>query len=432
VGKGAFPDQKLRAALAAARLILAQYGGNVLELTGWGNPPSEIGDVDTVWLDESSATTARRMSQTFQVSDGVLRGCRAMLLQADGSYLWEEFAVIRKSGTFKAPPGVRTLRIVLGQGGAVWYGVIDCNEEQEFVVHLGAGGAPAAIPGIAGDMGGHTTFGVYSSENGRVYANGYTDISNGQSFARTGVAAPLPGSGDGGKGSEPGEGYLYQNEGDIGYRFELVKPGGPGHPGVAGATGFAMVTLGKTGNGVKKPPRSGAASKRLLETELLFQRRLQYSGYVDSSLVGGGVQIGWKGYVAADRFLLNGAAVFSQISVHEGHDFIFLMGDFHGRLRERVAVILHINANQADGVTGHVDGVCQVLSACVNLQVRDVGHIAAFFQRGKYYRIHNFHNKTSYGLAGAYFSPHRLMIACASGSGISLWRSIVSRAFPFA
>lgn len=270
-------------ALTAARLILSQYGGNVLEVTGRGDPASEIGDVDTVWLDESNATTARRKSQTIQFQNGVMQNCRATLLQADGSYLYTEFEVIRVSGVFKAPPGVHRLRIVLGQGGQgggygepgwvepfynftnsvgsgygdpgqdgkgglVWYGVIDCNEGQEFQVHLGAGGAAATQSGVPGQTGEHTTFGVYSSQNGKLYEYGYTDIANGQSFARTGVAAPLPGTGDGGKGGDggtPGAGYLYQNEGDIGYRFQLTKSPGPGKPGVAGATGFAMVTWEK-------------------------------------------------------------------------------------------------------------------------------------------------------------------------------------------
>lgn len=270
-------------ALAAARLILAQYGGNIIELTGRGDPSSEIGDVDTVWLDESSAATARRMSQTFQFQDGVLQGCRSTLLQADGSYLWEEFVVLTEDGIFTAPPGVHRLRVVLGQGGqgggfgangwvkpfynfsnsvgwgygdpgqdgqggAVWFGVIDCNEGQEFKVHLGVGGTPAAVAGVPGQLGEHTTFGVYSSANGKIYENGYTDIANGQSFARTGVAAPLPGTGDGGRGGEggePGYGYLYQKEGDLGYRYTEVRPGGPGHPGVAGAAGFAMISWDK-------------------------------------------------------------------------------------------------------------------------------------------------------------------------------------------
>lgn len=272
-------------ALAAARLILSQYGGNILETTGRGDPAGEIGDVDTVWLDESNATTARRMSQTFQFQDGVLQGCKSTLLQADGSYLYTEYAVITESGTWKAPPGVHQLRIVLGQGGqgggfgepgyvsafhdpktgemgntvysgygdpgqdgqggAIWYGVIPCNEEQEFVVHLGAGGTAAPSREVPGGLGEHTTFGSYSSENGRVYDNGYTDIANGQVFARTGVAMPLAGTGDGGKGGEggePGAGYLYQNEGDIGYRYQKTKDPGPGKPGVNGATGFVMVT----------------------------------------------------------------------------------------------------------------------------------------------------------------------------------------------
>lgn len=283
-------------ALAAARLILAQYGGNILEITGRGDPSSEIGDVDTVWLDESSATTARRMSQTFQFQDGVLQNCRSSLLQADGSYLWEHFAVIRESGTWKAPPGVRQLRIVIGQGGQgggmgqdgqwesagssnihftgyvpaygadgvdgqggmIWYGVIDINEGQEFTVHLGAGGAAGSVYGEAGALGEHTTFGSYSSENGRPYENGYTDIANGQVFARTGVELPLPGTGDGGKGGkggDPGEGYLntytYTPIGApstvVNTKTEWVttREPGPGHPGSAGATGFVMVTWDK-------------------------------------------------------------------------------------------------------------------------------------------------------------------------------------------
>ncbi len=276
-------------ALAAARLILSQYGGNMLETTGRGDPAGEIGDVDTVWLDESSATTARRMSQTFQFQDGVLRGCRSTLLQADGSYLWTEFDVIRVSGKWTAPPGVHQLRIVLGrggqgggpggpgwigrtgnlgdsmgsgygedgvdgQGGEIWYGVIDCNEGQEFDVILGYGGSPGSTVGQAGGLGGHTTFGVYSSEEGQRYPNGYTDIASGNAFSRPGVPSPLPGTGDGGKGGkggEPGEGYLrtytYTPNGAastvVNTKTELVvtKQPGPGQPGARGATGFALV-----------------------------------------------------------------------------------------------------------------------------------------------------------------------------------------------
>lgn len=274
-------------ALEAAKLILSCYGGNVIETTGRGDPSSEIGDVDTIWLDESQATTARRMSQTFTMQGGVLQGCVSKLLQADGSYLYTEFAVITQSGTWKAPAGVTQLRVVIGAGGQgggkgwdgyislsgnlgnqmaagegdpgvdgiggkVWYGVININPEQEFTVHLGAGGTPGTTPGQAGAMGEDTTFGVYSSANGKIYENGYTDIANGQSFARTGVAVPLPGTGDGGKGGEGGEagiGYIKSVERKYGgsEKAELVviQEGGPGQPGKPGATGFVMVTWDK-------------------------------------------------------------------------------------------------------------------------------------------------------------------------------------------
>ena len=58
-------------ALTAARMILSTYGGNQLETTGRGNPTSEIGDVDTVQLDQSTATAGRRMQQSFQFSSSV-------------------------------------------------------------------------------------------------------------------------------------------------------------------------------------------------------------------------------------------------------------------------------------------------------------------------------------------------------------------------
>ena len=193
-------------ALTAARQILSQYGGIKLELTGRGNPSSEIGDVDTVWLDESVATTGRRMEQSFNFSNGVLSNCKSVLLQADGSFLYQNRAVITESGTWTAPSGVTSLRVILvgkgsngtdgtdgtwdeagsdgidGLGGKVWSGTISINDGQTFSVSIGD----------------DTVFGNYSSANGRVYEYGYTDIAYGDSFARTGVQSPIPGTGDGG------------------------------------------------------------------------------------------------------------------------------------------------------------------------------------------------------------------------------------------
>ena len=243
-------------ALTAARLILSCYGGNQLELTGRGDPASEIGDVDTVWLDESSATTARRIYQTFQFSDGVLQGCQSKLLQADGSYLYTERAVFTESGSWTAPAGKTRLRVILvghggngtagadgdfdaagadgtdGLGGLVWADTIQINEQQTFAITIGE----------------HTTFGAYSSANGKRYPNGYADVRSGDSYARAGVAVPESGTGDGGaggKGGNKGEQHretIYNAEGKpIGTRGVTDVEPGKGTPGVAGVAGCVVV-----------------------------------------------------------------------------------------------------------------------------------------------------------------------------------------------
>lgn len=281
-------------ALAAARLILSCYGGNVIETTGRGDPSSEIGDVDTIWLDESQATTARRMMQNFQIQGGVLQGCQSKLLQADGSYLYSRSVVLTESGTWTAPAGVTHLRVAVGQGGQgggygedgyvygsgwmpgqgvaagygedgengiggkVWYDSLTINAGQTFAVHIGKGGAAATRKGAAGAEGEESTFGVYSSANGKRYANGYTDINSGDSYARTGVAKPLPGTGDGaagGKGGDPGQGYWKKytvrpnpakpDVVNTSYKFIITKQPGPGHPGKPGGDGFVLIAWDK-------------------------------------------------------------------------------------------------------------------------------------------------------------------------------------------
>ena len=243
-------------ALAAARLILATYGGNVLDLTGRGDPSSEIGDVETVWLDESQATTARLTMQTFQFSNGVMQGCQSQLLQADGSFLYQGREVITTPGTWKAPAGKKSLRVIVvgkggdgtkgadgnfenagadgvdGLGGLVWAGTININEGQEFPVTFGT----------------DTTFGAYSSANGKRYDNGYTDVASGDSFARTGVAKPRAGTGDGGaggKGGTQGQGHdetSYNSQGKPNGTYWVVDvPPGKGANGVQGALGCVVV-----------------------------------------------------------------------------------------------------------------------------------------------------------------------------------------------
>lgn len=256
-------------ALSAAKMILATFGGNRLELIGRGNMASEIGDVDTVWLDESTATTARRIQQTFSISDGVLQGCTSVLLQSDGSYLFQERVFITQSGTWSAPAGVTSLRVILvgkggngtdgtdgtwdtsgengedGLGGKVWSGTIQINSQQTFQVQIGD----------------ETTFGAYSSANGHIYPYGYTDIASGESFGRSGVKSPISGFGDGGAGGVAGvKGNRHEESrpftsinGDTG---EIISEGtmrvtivdnypGKGELGINGASGGVVIYYDK-------------------------------------------------------------------------------------------------------------------------------------------------------------------------------------------
>ena len=267
-------------ALTAAKQILSQYGGIKLETTGRGDPASEIGDVDVVWLDESSATTGRRMEQAFNFSGGVLRDCRSVLLQADGSFQWENRQVVTESGTFHTGPSTTQLRLVLsqggqggapgedgsfsnkefggsdgngadgrdGDGGLVWAGVIDVNPDTDYEIVIGKGGAASTTVGVAGEAGTHTTFGVHSSASGKLYPLGYSDIASGSSYGRSGVKAPVHGTGDGGYGGKGGRAGvrhrdpIYNKDGKpIGSHMVIDVRPTLGEPGVAGADGVCVI-----------------------------------------------------------------------------------------------------------------------------------------------------------------------------------------------
>ena len=183
-----------------------------------------------------------------------MQSCSSTLLQADGSYLFQNRIVIKTSGQWTAPPDVDKLRIILvgkgnngangtdgtwdeagvagadGIGAKVWAGTININPQQQFVVIIGN----------------DTVFDQYSSANGQIFANGYTDIASGESFARTGVENPIPGSGDGGAGGAGGKkGYRHEEswktECGGGTYWVVDNEPEPGEQGVIGAFGCAIV-----------------------------------------------------------------------------------------------------------------------------------------------------------------------------------------------
>jgi len=215
-------------AITAAKNILLCYGGNKIDISSRGDLSSELGDVDSVQLDKSSATSARRMKQAFNFSGGVMKNLPSTLLQADGSFLYQTREIIKESGTWTAPSGVSSLRIIVsgggedgadgtagtwptwnesakngedgedGLGGKVFAATIDINNGQSFVVTIGGAGQ-------------ETSFGSYSSANGQRF-DGFTDIANGDVYARDGVALPIANSGDGGKGGTGGAAAVTHEE----------------------------------------------------------------------------------------------------------------------------------------------------------------------------------------------------------------------------
>lgn len=259
-------------ALTAARQMISQYGGNQIEVSERGDMTNELGDVSFVQLNESAATSARRSAQAFAFSGGIMKDLSATLIQADGSFLYNSRVILTGSGSWTAPSGKTSLRIILvgggnggtdgadggwdkagedgtnGLGGKVFSQAISINDGQSFSYSCGAGGTSG------GGIGGDTAFGAYSSAAGARY-NGYTDIANGDVFARDGVTLPLNGSGDGGKA---GSGGAKGNQHDETYKvYTLNEDGRPwtetktrtsvdnypgeGAPGVTGGAGCIVI-----------------------------------------------------------------------------------------------------------------------------------------------------------------------------------------------
>ena len=103
------------------------------------------------------------------------------------------------------------------------------------------------------------------------------------------------------------------------------------------------------------------------------------------------IQPGGKGNVAADGFLFHGAPVSGQVNIHQRNDLIFLVWDRLRGNREGIIIVLNIQADRSNSIPGHGNGLGQIFSVCVNLQIWNISKIAAFLQWGKHYRVDNSH-----------------------------------------
>ena len=263
--------------LNRAKTLLSFYGGNKLETLGRGDPASEIGDVDAIWLAEGNATSARRIKQDLSFHNGVLMNCKSEFVRGEGWFRFTSRKQFLESTTWTVPEGVWQLRIILighggsgtdggdgvwsnnnntymgqwlfprepapkrgddGSGGKVWSGVIDVNPGQVIQIQTGTGA-------------GNTTLWKYSSANGKSYPKGFTDPATGDVYARPGAGGSPPGSGNGGSGGQEGRnglwklegGKIYVDENGVHREYNTIIEWYPipGKPGGSGATGSAII-----------------------------------------------------------------------------------------------------------------------------------------------------------------------------------------------
>lgn len=279
-------------------ILRVSCGGNRIELLGRGDPSSEVGDVDAVWLDDGNAVTARRIYQELSISNGVLKDCKSVLIRPNGMFAFTNRVQLLEPGTFTVPADVYQLRVILvgrghsggrgtdgdwrglsgqkppgwyepyykdygdGTGGyAPWKGgtpLIDKDgseiiEEREIVAGGGLYGGlgrpgkvwegvitvnPGQVFQVA--MGQDTQFGPYSSANGS--ENGFRDIATGDLYGSN-SATPKPGSGNGGVGGMPGASGRYHgvwNE-ELGEWYVVDSHPTKGQDGTAGSSGSAII-----------------------------------------------------------------------------------------------------------------------------------------------------------------------------------------------
>lgn len=247
------------------RWILLQCGGNAYDITWRGDPTAECGDVVTVELDESHATSARLIEQTFDFSDGVMSKCKARLIQPAGYWAYAHGTVITEAGHFVVPDGVSAIFVIIvgggysgtngssgdyeedgedgqdGWGGNVNYVSLNVFPGQSFAVEIGRGGEDVWTPPTP------SRFGRLSSEDGKRYVPSFTDIKSGSAYARSGVRHAQPNTGDGGKGGrggKKGESHTGKVKDDYGFVEEITvvdRAPTAGTKGTPGASGCVAV-----------------------------------------------------------------------------------------------------------------------------------------------------------------------------------------------
>jgi hypothetical protein len=231
---------------------LFEYGGRSFSVKSRGNPSSECGDIQAVDTQFKSTISARLYKQQLTLEDGVMRSSPSELVQSPNDSMYQNKIVLTGSGTWTAPQA-GAIKITLigggnggmggGGGNMLWGdsfdpkdndGGIGGNGGKVFIIETtatknqaytytcgaagtgGAGGAKGQ-DGAKGTDGGATTFGVFTSANGKIYTSGLMDIQSGAVYAQKGAdyAGTITGlEGSGGAGGKQGRNGKYAQRKD--------------------------------------------------------------------------------------------------------------------------------------------------------------------------------------------------------------------------
>lgn len=226
---------------------LFEYGGRSFSVKSRGNPSSECGDIQAVDTQFGSTISARLYKQQLTLEDGVMKSSPSNLVQSPNDTMYQNKVILTGNGTWVAPKA-GTIKITLigggnggmgggggnmlwgdsfdpedneggigGDGGKVFIIETTATLNQSYSYACGAAGTGGAggdrgHDGTKGTEGGATTFGVFTSTNGKIYASGLMDIQSGAVYAQKGAdyAGTITGlEGSGGAGGKQGRNGKY-------------------------------------------------------------------------------------------------------------------------------------------------------------------------------------------------------------------------------
>ena len=246
---------------------LMEYGGKKISVQSRGNPSSETGDLMSIQTRFSVENAARLRKQQLKFEQGVMKNVPSEFIQNPNDNVFKNKIVLTGDGVFTSPiEGELKITIIQagtggtggrggimigeedqeettggtsGSGGKVFIVNVSATIDQPFQFSCGAGGdggagGEAYKNGKPGSAGGETTFGQFSSAPGKIYSNGFMDVSTGAVYAAPGSRVNGK-EGSGGEGGEEGEdGYQVMQEDGSTIVYSRPQPGKNGENGKPG------------------------------------------------------------------------------------------------------------------------------------------------------------------------------------------------------